>query len=252
MPDDNPTPPTMQDLSEPTSLISRAFMRLRPPSGPFDPNAAWSHTYADISSHHFAAIQGTVSVAHEPGGKLHVESYRRCPNDYRYYTIADLQCSNDELSTPTAWEVESKIAKAAHAPAYLNTGLHKRCRVENGSLTLHEGQSRRRVELAGRHTCKWCLLAAAQRLPGFGTTQVQFTLIDEYDALCPGQVIRFRGTAEARTRAGVITVAMYQHTGVSTVPGVFYVGPNGRLLCYLAGMQLLALTHVGGKKAGFR
>ncbi len=242
----------MQDLSEPTSLISRAFKRLTPPPGPFEPNGAWSHTYADISSRHLAAVQGAVSIAHEPSGKLHIESYRRCPNDYRYYTIADLQCRNDELSTPTAWAVESKVAKGAHAPAYLNTGLRKRGRVENGTLTLHEGRTRRRVELAGRYTCKWCLLAAVQRLPGLGTTEVPFTLIDEYDALCPGQVIRFRGTAEAQTKAGALKVALYQHTGAATVPGVFYVGPDWRLLFYLGGMELLALTHVDGKKGGFR
>ena len=242
----------MQDLREPTSLISRAFKRLTPPSAPFDPNAAWSHTYADISPRHFAALQGTVAVAHQPGGRLHIESYRRCPNDYRYVTIADLQCRTDELSTPNAWEVESKVAKAAHAPAYLNTGLRKRGRVENGTLTLHEGRTRRRVELAGRYTCKWCLLAAVQRLPGLGTTEVPFTLIDEYDALCHGQVIRFRGTAKAQTKGGALTVAMYQHTGAATVPGVFYVSPNGRLLFYLGGMELLALTQVDGKKGGFR
>jgi len=239
--------PTMQDLSDPASLISQAFKQLRPPEGAFDPDGSWSHEYRDGSSHHLKSVQGGLKIQRRPGGKLHIENYRQCREQYRSYTIATLQCRSDELSTPTAWDVESKVARSAAAPAYLNSGLSKRAVVEGGTLALQTGKDRRSHELNGKYTCKWCLLDAVQRLPRLGTSRVEFTLLDEYDELCPNQVLSLQGQGKARTKAGEIEVTAYQHTGNATVPGVFYVDANGRLLVYLAGMQLLVLTNADGK-----
>ena len=44
----------------------------------------------------------------------------------------------------------------------------------------------------------------------------------------------------------MIDIKTYQHTGIATVPGVFYVDSAGRVLFYLGGMQLLSLTQATG------
>lgn len=237
----------MQDLSDPASVVSRVFKHLRPPEGAFDPDGSWSHEYRDGSSYHLKSVMGGLKIQRRPGGELQIENYRQCPDQYRSYTIATLQCRNDELSTPTAWDVESKVAKSTAAPAYLNSGLSKRAVVEDGRLTLQTGKNRRSHELNGKYTCKWCLLDAVQRLPRLGMPRVAFTLLDEYDELCPNQVLSLQGQGKARTKTGEIEVIAFRHTGSAMVPGVFYVDVNGRLLVYLAGMQLLVLTSADGK-----
>jgi hypothetical protein len=251
MPRHHPASPALQDLSAPGSFIAEAFARLTPPETPFGPDDAWTHVYHDVSSFRLNALQGGLTLRHRPGGRLRVESYRNCPGGYRYYTVAQLQCGNSVLSTPTTWEVESKVAKTADGAPYLDSGQVKKAQVKNGLLTLKEGDSRRTLPLPGPYTCKWCLLDAVGRMPKRGARQVEFTLLDEYDEPCPGQRLSLRDKLKAKTRGGVIEVACYQHTGTATMPGVFYVDAAGRVLFYLAGMQLLALASADGRKTGY-
>ncbi len=187
-----------------------------------------------------------MTIQHRPGGKLRVENYRACTQGYRSCTLADLNCNNDLLRSPKAWTVETKISKGPKVPAYLNSGLLKRAVIENNVLTMSAGGNIRTVSLPGPTTCKWCLLDAVGRMAKRGTESVSFGLLDEYDELCPEQNIRFTGDAQVKTPDGMIDIKTYQHTGIATVPGVFYVDTAGRVRFYLGGMQLLALTKATG------
>jgi len=241
-----PDSPIMQDLSDPKSLITEAFSRFTPPEVPFDPDGPWSHVYQDFSSHGGKRPQGGMTITHRPGGKLRIENYRSCPQGFRSYTFADLNCNNDLLRSPRDWTVETKVSKAPDAPAHLSSGLVKRAAIVNNVLTLQTAGNRRTLKLPGPTTCKWCLLDAVGRMATQGIEKVTFSLLDEYDELCPEQTIQFTGDAQVKTRAGMIDIKTYQHTGIATVPGVFYVDTAGRVLFYLGGMQLLSLTQATG------
>lgn len=236
----------MQDLSDPKSLIHRAFSRYVPPGAPFDPEAHWIHVYQDSSTHASIRPQGELTLKHRPAGKLRIENYRDCPQGYRSYTFANLNCSDNVLCSPKSWTVETKVSKAPDAPAYMNSGLMKRASVENNELTIKTAGNHRTVQLPGEYTCKWCLLDAVGRMAMRGIKEISFSLFDEYDELCPEQNIRFTGDAKVRTRKGLIEIKTYQHTGIATMPGVFYVDAAGRVLFYLGGMQLLTLAHSRG------
>jgi hypothetical protein len=246
-----PNVPIMQDLDDPKSFISQAFKRLSPPRKPFDPNGAWTHRYHDISSLRPTWRIGEVTLQHQPNGELHIESSRNCPDGYRYFTDATMQCAETDWRPPLSWRVHSKTAKTAGAAAHLNSGLRKQARVANGRLSIKEGTRIRKEPLPGPYNCKWSLLDGVGRLPGLGRDSVSFTLIDEYDELCPEQTITFAGKKKVKSRAGVIEVSCYQHTGRATMPGVYYVDTVGRVLFYLAGMQLLALADASGETTGY-
>jgi hypothetical protein len=188
--------------------------------------------YHDISTYDMKSVQGGVTLRHRPGGQMRIESYRLCSDDYRYWTVAEVQYRDDAWHSPVAWTVTSKVAKNVNDSGYLNTTMAKRSQFEAGSLTQP-------------YTCKWCLLDTVGRLPE------RFTLIDEYDMICPDQRIQFRGTAAAKTRSGTIEVFCYQHTGIATVPGVFYMDAAGRTLFYLADMQVLVLAEADGQATGY-
>ena len=236
----------MQDLGDPKSFIKKAFSRYVPPVSPFDPEAPWTHVYQDASSHASMRIQGELTIRHRPGGKLRIENYRNCPQGYRSYTLADLNCSDNALRSPKDWTVGTKVSNAPDGPAYLNSGLMKKASVVNNELTISTAEASHTVQLPGPYTCKWCLLDAVGRMATRGTKEIRFSLLDEYDELCPQQYIRFTGDKKVRTRRGVIDIKTYQHTGIATVPGVFYVDAAGRVLFYLGGMQLLTLTQTHG------
>ena len=111
-----------QDLADPDSMIAKTLKLLKVPKGPFNPNGEYTHTYADGTPFSRRHVAGEVMIRREKSGLLHIESYRKTPDiSHNYYTIADLKCRNDELSTPVSWKVESKIAEKANGPAYLNS-----------------------------------------------------------------------------------------------------------------------------------
>ncbi len=251
MPEEPKTAPTLQDLGDPASFASQVFRRLTPPKEEFNPDGAWRHRYHDSSSFQLKRPQGALTIERKGDGQLRIENYRDCSQGYRSHTLATLQCGTDALSTPSAWEVETKVAKAPGDKAHLGSGLIKRARVADGVLTLTAGRSRRTESLPGLYTCKWCLLAGVGRMAGQGTQEIRFTLLDEYDEPLPDQRIACRGEADASTRAGIIHLRMYQHTGTGTMPGLYYVDDAGRVLAYLAGMQLLVLGDADGTSTGY-
>lgn len=242
---DRTNSPMMQDLDDPRSLISQAFSRLLPPAGPFDPDGPWTHVYQD-SATQGRRPQGELTLKHRPGGKLRIENFRNCPQGFRSYTFAYLNCNDDVLRSPRDWTVETKVVKTPDAPAHMNSGLVMKASVSNNVLTIRTAGNTRTVKLLGPYTCKWLLLDAVGRMATRGVKEISFSLLDEYDELCPEQYLRFTGDAKAMTRNGMIGIKTYQHTGIATMPGVFYVDAAGRVLFYLAGMQLLELTQTTG------
>ncbi len=231
----------MQDLDSPESLIVKTFATMTPPDEAFDLDGHWTHVYDDATSFKAGWSQGGVAVEHSPDRRLRIVSFRNCPQGYKYWMLADLQCSDDAWCTPVSWSVESKIAKMAKDSAYLKSGITMHAAVRDGVLTLTKGSARRILELPGAYTCKGCLLDAVGRMARQGLKEMSFTMLDEYDEPCPEQKIVFCEQRKIGTRTGSVDIISYRHTGIATVPGVFYVDTAGRVLAYLGDMQLLIL-----------
>ena len=171
---------------------------------------AWTQLVAELQLdlvHH----QGQLTLKHRSNGRMRIENFRKCPDGYYSYTFADLKCQGDGLRSPVEWRVESKVAKNPGDAAHLNSGLVKQATVKNSVLTLKTGDNTRSVNLTGAYTCKWCLLDVVGRMEKQGTKRVAFSLLDEYDELCPDQLIKHCGKFEAKTRGGTIDVVCYQH-----------------------------------------
>lgn len=245
---ENKTVPIMQDVDDPESLINNAFKRLSPPAGKFDINGSWKLVYDDLSTFSFRHFQGELSLQHTSDGKLRIENYRNTPDKYRTYNIAELQCSESDWRAPLSWNVESKVAKKPKDKAYLNSGISKKVDVKNGILTIKTMGNREEIRLPGKYNCKWALLNSIGRLKKLKIKNIEFTLIDEYDQTFPGQKISFSGKEKIKTKKGMIDIWCYQHIGTGTMPGVFYLDSYGRVLVYMAGMQMLILKEVDGVK----
>jgi len=243
--------PLMQDLSDGASLIARTFRRLSAPLGRFDFDGNWTHRYHEMETFGWDQVQGGVSLTHHSDGLLRLESFRFCPDGYCYFTTAELQGGGDLLRTPTSWIVSSKVSQTVEGAPILNSGLTKRVEVNDGMLLLEEGNRRRTIEAQGPCFCKRGLLDVVGRLRLLAMNELRFTLVDEYDEICPKQTLRFCGTRNAETRSGTIEVSCYQHTGIGTIPGVYYVDAVGRVLICISGMEMMVLASVDGTETGY-
>jgi len=243
--------PLMQDLSDGASLIARAFRRLSAPLGRYNFDGDWTHLYHEMETFGWDQVQGGLSLTHHANGLLRIEGFRYCPDGYCYFTTAEMQGGGDLLRAPTSWRVSSKVSQTVEGTPILNSGMTKRVEVNGGGLLVEEGNRRRTVEAQGPYLCKRGLLDVVGRIRMLGMDELHFTLVDEYDEVCPGQTIRFCGTRNAETRSGTIEVSCYQHTGIGTIPGVYYVDAVGRVLFCISGMEMMVLASVDGTETGY-
>jgi len=241
----------MHTLASGDSLISQAFARLTPPTAPHDPNGPYHHRYHDLTSHHLKWVMGSLRIERQPEDRLRIEHHRLGNNDFKFWTITDSHCKRDALSTPRSWTVETKVSREPEDPAYLLSGLKKHAQVVDEKLELTIQKHSHTHFLPGPYTCKWALLDAVGRMAISELQEIHFTLLDEADAICPDQKVWRCGTVEAHTRSGPVQVTCYRHTGIATMPGMFYVDHQGRVLFYLAGMELLALDQANGVSTDF-
>lgn len=242
-----------------------AFLRpmeqfCRPPRGPFDPSADWKMEY-DQYSVPFAALlqakrpQGGLRLARQamPDGsiRLTADSRRNGLSGYFYFVHAEFQCLDNELCSPARWRAESKMALAPADPPYLLSGAAIDGWIEDGVMHAAKGAVESRVPISSGWSAKWCLFAAVGRLAPDPRTELRFDMIDETDAVLPGQRLRYRGAAALAFADGSqAECRVFEHTGPGTLPIHYVVDPAGRLLLWASGVECFALRGASGLATG--
>ena len=151
--------------------VTHVLQSWRPPQGPFDPSAAWEHTYHI----HFLNVRGTAwKLAKDrkpvaPDGILKIAS---APKDKAIelavtftalmggdQTTARIQCSRDAPCSPRLWELrfDDEFHHATPLVAFKKTGS-----LADGVLKL-DGKAAPRVKRLEACACDWSLFEAAQR-----------------------------------------------------------------------------------------
>lgn len=238
----------LHDITDPASLLGKAARTFTRPDETFDPMADREAVYDDLSSFNLRP-QGELRLRRQTsanGTRLTIGNSRICPSEHRYYVDALLQCSDDDLCSPTSWVVTSKVARSPDGPARLNSGMRKQATIRGRELIITTGEQILRRGIEAPATCKWCLLEAVQRIDIAVGEPLPFALIDEYDQLFPGQVLLRRPDVTVPLGGHTETLRGYQLTGRGTVPATYWVRQDGRLLFYLAGMQFLRLRVAAG------
>src|SRR4051812_21441553 len=133
--------------------IQEMLARVRPPEGPFDPNAAWEHRYAVCSltpergakGEHPRAY-GKLILKRKPatGGQftldVNLSIYTRGPSGM--HTQASLTCAADRLATLRKWELRSEDVEGPKPVA--ETPITETASVERGML-VRRGQRERKM-----------------------------------------------------------------------------------------------------------
>lgn len=227
------------------------------PAGAFNPSGGWSHTYRifTLASSRLTS-QGTLALRRVPksGGEseLDIRIERPTLSGFSHFTHAVMSCMGNELATPLRWRVTTKIAQGEAERGYLFSEMTKEVRFHEGALVFTCGTMVERVAVAGLHTCRYNLLESLQRIVPEQFSGVGFSCMDEMDEPTPGHRLTYRETVPVALGNGTVPLRLFHHTGSGLVPAEYWVGPQGRLLFFVSGIEVLVLEEEDGTKIDYR
>ncbi len=222
-----------------------------PPLGSFTPDGSWKQTYAMFVLVPKGALKvGEFSLERKVKGStdfmLGVAVRRRGNSGFSLFQRAEIQCNLDELATPVSWLFDTKLAREANDPPYLQSGRRRSASVRNSVMMVRDRLRTTRIELDGAYSNEWSLLEAMQRLPGEKTRNMHYTLIDEFDTPQPAHTLTFRDKVSVPLKNGPATLTGYYDLGTAAVPTTYWVDENHRLTFVCSGLTVYALNMTNG------
>jgi hypothetical protein len=249
----------------PLSVLTPVLAKFVPPEGAFTPEGQWTHKYGVYTiGQRGCARVGEVLLTRRPdadGTRLMLAYDKAAPGGANRLT-ADIRCRADALASPMSWELAGSTA-FSDGKQVPSTAFRQSAAVHGSGIELRDGVKRRALQVGPPFTLNWCLFDAVQRLPAEGMKPVQFTLLDDFDQVKPGQTLAphgqvtfaFGGSRVVRHRLvklerGTIhrpvlereggqnvVLRQYSQTGRGVVPWVYYVDETGRLLFAVGGIE---------------
>lgn len=221
-----------------------------PPPGNFEAVSAWTQHYVLYLLQAATHIVGDLSLKRTPKGKsdftLDVAIRRNGNSGYSQFEQAELQCTTDNLATPSAWIFDTKMAKKATDPAYLQSGRRRTATVTGSTLSIRDGFHFRKDSIKGAYANEWGLMEAVQRLPGDKTSPLAFTLVDDFDEPEPGHTLVFHTQEQVEFKTGPALLTSYLGVGPGIVPTVYWVDEHHRLIFVCTGLKVYALDTTNG------
>lgn len=214
------------------------------PTGSFDPESTWRHTYRiwliDKGN------KGSLSIEHTPGGTsdtLSIEQSVTQASLTTHQTTADIQCAFDTLSTPQSWQIESIILDTESQPIEVTRVAHTGT-VTGGNIEITIGDQTFLRPAPSVFTSNFSLFDAVQRLSGASTPPVDFDLLEDLDLLKAGQRLSYWKSREFTVNSQTLSLTGYTVVGGGVLPYRFWVDSNNRLLFVLSGIRSYILDSI--------
>lgn len=223
-----------------------------PPIAGFDPAGKWKQDYtmyvlqpnAGVKKGEFSlerAAKGTGNFA------LTVRTRRIGNSGFSQFQHAEIQCRFNALASPLSWVFDTRMARNAQDPPYLDSGRRHSADVTGGVLRVRDKLQTRKEAIDGLYSNEWTLLEAVQRLPGQSMKAINYTLIDEYDTPQPNHTLAYRTHAQVALQSGPAQLVGYYDLGRAVVPTVYWVDEHGRLTFVCTGLMVYALAATNGQ-----
>lgn len=208
------------------------------PAGPFDPQGAWEHHYtalvlgpARLAAGDHPHPQGSLRLRRTPAGEgrftLEVEQRIGSRAGSCLVTQAKIDCTADQLATPRAWELHTRI-EAAGTPV-AETAVDETGVARDGAI-VRKGKVERTLSVTGPFTCNWALMEAVQRLPFEGGSPLAFELIEDLDLRKPEQRLMPVGPVTLALAAGSVRLHGFRQIGRGIHPTHFWLDDAHRLI----------------------
>ncbi len=222
-----------------------------PPIGNFTPNGYWKQSYAMFVLVPLGALKvGEFSLERKVKGPtdfmLAATIRRYASPGFSHFQRAEIRCRLDALATPVSWLFDTKLAREATAPPYLQSGRRRSASVHNSVMMVRDRLRSTNIVLDGAYSNEWSLLEAIQRLPGEMTPNMHYTLIDEFDTPQQAHTLIFRDKVNVPLKNGTILLTGYCDLGTAVVPTTYWVDEHHRLIFVCSGLTVYALTATNG------
>lgn len=228
----------------PLDTLGPLLARYKPPAGKFSPHGSWTHTYGLYTLTGRGRRAGRLELKRAVGlhgaARLDVRYDRNLSGGFQRTTGRIHTRGGDELSQPSKWSFQTQLLDVARKPIAC-TKQAKIGTIRSGRLCISSPLSRTETRLVGRCAMNWGLFDAVQRLPGEKTKLPPFTLIDHFDQIKPDYSLSYRKTIDVAVGKATLRLTAYDQLGSGNVPWVYWVGPRGRLLLVVAGLEAYML-----------
>ena len=221
------------------------------PKSTFDPNGEWSHRYTlfpiryNLRFEPYGYFDIRRSNVNAKTFELQMMMKRDAVSGYNHYSGAKMICSTNALSSPLQWTFEVKVAKNENGSPYLNTGMIKSAVYKNKAIHYQTGRYSSTVPAPNPFACKTALFDAVQRLSS-ETQSLNFDYMDEYDELSADHTLRYKGTTNFKMKNGMEPLSCFIETGSGNSPVSYWRDSSGRLLFWIAGIEVFVLTEENG------
>ena len=215
------------------------FKGFPPPTGPFDPDGAWSNTYRLWMVQQYNSA-GMLTLRRQPQGdrgvRLTVDQTILQWSGHVRFLEADLFCAADALSTPEKWSIEARCL-GPDKRVFDSTVLSEKGELKGGVREVWFGKQSRQSKVPTPITSNWSLLDAVQRLDGKATRPLAFAMLDEMDLLKADQELSWRGEKVMNFGGRKVTLTGYHQIGRGVLPWQYWVNEQGRLLFAFSGVR---------------
>jgi hypothetical protein len=236
------------------ALYAEYLRCVRVPDSSFDPAGAWEHRYdvfpvygaLDVTGKAWSERhKGTLRIRREPGSgeegvRLDVFSevtfldLGRLPTKHQR-TSALITCQDDQLATPTRWELTSAaIGKEDGRPRPLSE-VRETGRVERGRVELGPGARNRSFSVGERVTSNWSLFDAVQRLPA--EARLNFTMLEDLRLVRREQRMVPEVPVEVAFANRTVSLRGFRQTGEGVLPIHYWRDEQGRVLLALGNVR---------------
>ena len=198
----------------------------------------------------FAGELALTSVADGATRNFNFSSWRLANNGvmnkdqiYKYIVTGNAICKNNPTFSPQRWNVSSKIALSNESIAYKDTGLYYSGIEANTQIVNdHQGKLIRKPIGPIPLSWKWGLIAVVQNMSKESLQELQFSLLDEFDAIYKNQKIRYRKTVTLDCGKGqTLDFKVFELTGDGILPTVYWVDNLNRTVFVISGMEAFIL-----------
>lgn len=161
----------------------------------------------------------------------------------QYIVSGKVICRQDDTLSPVNWNMTSKIAFPDSGASFGGTELNSDGEVRDGQVYIHtNGKTTKKRLVHLPLSWKWGLIAVVQNMAKTQVKELQFSTLDEFDALYSNQKMRFRRTVSLDCgKDRVIGFKVFELTGDGVIPTVYWVDNLNRTVFVISGMEAWVL-----------
>ncbi len=158
---------------------------------------------------------------------------------FRYFVSGNVVCSNDNTFTPERWDIASKIALTADAPAYMDTALNNKGTTKNKQVRIKSAGKTIRLSFDNEAlTWKWGIISLVQTMAKNNVNALQFASLDEFDICYNNQSVEHKRNKTIDCgAAGHVEFKVFEHLGEGILPTVYWVDDKNRTVFVITGME---------------